>query len=152
MNAQSKKIPLRKVIKKEVLIYSKLRMTPNTGGSNSSIDFFDLKNSKYTPIPYYKEDRLKKMQETKSKMDLSYLTHFDKRCIVNKQTQGEERDGLFFNKINPIKGINTETRPNAFSWTTDMYNKRIITNMIKAKEDHEKCKLIYLMFNLFFKF
>ena len=74
-------------------------------------------------------------------MNLSFLNKFEKRCIMERELKGDPRDGLVFSKVNPIKHMDPNVRPNSFSWNSDQFNKRIVGKMISEFEETEKCIL-----------
>ncbi len=138
----NKSSPLYKVIKKDTEKIVRVKMNLPLGSYNSKIDFFDLKNSKFTSVPVNKQEREARMKAIKSKMNLEVLNHFNKKCIMDNKRVGLEAEGFVFNRINPVYGINPNLRPNSFSWNEEQFNRRIAGKMILEHEENEKCKFI----------
>ena len=134
--------PIFTLIKKKDKQAFLLPMNMPLGNSNSDIDYFNLKNAKFTPVPVNLKDRETHMRMVKSKMDLSILNKINKKCILDNERKGDDREGIVFKKTNPILSINPNLRPNAFSWSAQQFNRRIVGKMIVDNLEYEKCKII----------
>ncbi len=130
------------LIKKKDKKAFELPMNMPLGNFNSDIDYFTLKNTKFTPVPVNLKDREAHMKMVKSKMDLTILNKINRKCILDNERVGDDREGIVFNKTNPIYSINPNLRPNAFSWSAEQFNRRIVGKMIVDNQEFERCKII----------
>ena len=143
---KSTKNPIERLIRKETdKSFRPANFSLNTIHQN--LNYFELMNSKFTPVPINVTERAERMKSIKSKMDLSILNKINNKCVLNNVRVGEDRDALIFNKVNPITGVNPNLRPNFMSWNEEQFNRRIVGKMIIEHEDNEKCNLFIKIFS-----
>lgn len=105
-------------------------------------DYYHVITSKFSYVPPHKSDRAERMARVKANMDLSFLENTDKKCILMNKREGSDREGMVFNKINPVYSIDNSVKPNFFDWSTAQYNKRLLDKLVNFKEDFERGKII----------
>ena len=135
---KSTKNPIERLIRKETeKTFRPANFSLNTIHQN--LNYFELMNSKFTPVPINVAERAERMKSIKSKMDLSILNKINNKCVLNNVRVGFSSDALIFNKVNPITGVDPNLRPNFMSWNEEQFNRRIVGKMIIEHEENEKC-------------
>jgi hypothetical protein len=140
---KSTKNPIERLIRKETdKSFRPANFSLNTIHQN--LNYFELMNSKFSPVPINIAERTVRMKSIKSKMDLTILNKINNKCVLNNARVGEDRDALIFSKVNPISGVNPNFRPNFMSWNEEQFNRRIVGKMIIEHEDYEKCNFLFI--------
>ena len=127
---------LQQKFKESRSIKTQINISPN----NSQVDYFTLLNANFSPQPISKNEREERMKKIRSKMDLSFLNSTNKKSVIESKRVGDQREGLVFNKINPLLHYDKNMRPNSYSWSVEHYNRRLVGYLLNQVKKRERCK------------
>jgi hypothetical protein len=77
------------------------------------------------------EENLKRMNQLKANLDLSFLNSSQKQTVIGDQIIRDKKEELIFFKLNPIDHIDYNNGTNSLSWTPHQFN-RLIARRSKA--------------------
>jgi hypothetical protein len=112
----------------------------NISPLNSQVDYFTLRNAHFSPQPISKNEREQRMNKIRSQMDLSFLDSTNKRAVIDMNRVDNQREGLVFNKFDPILHFDKNMRPNSFSWNVQQFNRRVVGYLLNQVKKNDKCK------------